>query len=466
VRHVAGVMNILGHDDDASTTQRTERITVRNNLFEHVDAAAYGPGAKAVLIGGEPASIVFDRNTFIHTNSTAVAAYGPPITGFVFTSNNLQHQKYGINGDGTTPGNPALAKYFPGSIVRCNVLAGGSAALYPSPNSFPSVAQWIASFVDAADGDYRVKAGSPVALGGCGGVVPGVDTAAVNAAIGIAPGALDPPPSPANAPPVADAGGPYTTTINTLMSVDGTKSVDPDGSVLDYRWHWGDEVLVRAADLPASAIHGSEWVRTSAADASGGAMLLNPDKGAAERTPLASPASYVEFTINAAVGVPYYVWMRLRAENNSYSNDSLSLQFSGATTAQGQSVARIGTADALPIILEWGRDAGVSGWGWTDSVYGGVAQPLYFAQSGPQKVRIQQRQDGVSWDQLIVSSAAFTSSPGPSKNDRTFVDEELGTGPGVSAAHRYVRAGVYPILLIVTDAQGATASDSATVTVK
>ena len=251
------------------------------------------------------------------------------------------------------------------------------------------------------------------------------------------------------------------------MSADGTGSADPDGAVLDYVWHWGDEVLVRAADLPAAAIRGTEWVRTSQADAAGGAMLLNPNKGAAKRAAaLASPGSYVEFTVNAAAGVPYYLWLRMRASNNAYANDSLYLQFNGAVDAQGAPLARIGTTNGLPMILEAGEDAGVSGWGWSDSAWGATATPIYFAQSGLQTIRIQQREDGVGWDQLILSSAAKTARPGLLKNDTTIVDDSFGTSTGVSAAHRYMRAGTYPVRLVVTDAAGASATATASATVR
>jgi hypothetical protein len=464
-------VNIAGYDD-SDPTLRTEHVTFRNNLFDDVNHTVYGTNAKALLVGGGPAYLVFDRNTIIHTNSAVLYAYGASMPGLVYTNNISQHHKYGIMGDNATTGTPTITKYFPGGVVQCNVLAGGTASLYPKPNGFPTVDQWNASFVDAAAGDYRLIAGSAVATSGCSGTTPGVDVQALNSAVqGTSTSTpTDPPPTtpPPNQTPIADAGGPYTTAVNTLMSSDGTASSDPDGTVLDYVWHWGDEILVRAADLPAAAVKGSEWLRTTQADAAGGAMLLNPDKGAAKRAAaLASPGSYVEFTVNAAAGVPYYLWLRMRASGNSYSNDSLYLQFNGAVDGQGAALARIGTTSALSLILEEGNGAGVSGWGWNDSSYGGAsAVPIYFAQGGLQTIRIQAREDGVAWDQLILSSAAHTTRPGALKNDTTIADESLGTSTGVSAGHRYMRAGSYPLRLVVTDAGGATAAATATVTVK
>ena len=62
------------------------------------------------------------------------------------------------------------------------MLAGGNASLYPTPNAFPTVAEWTAGFVDLAGGDYRVAAGSVLAKSGCGGAIPDEDLTAITAA--------------------------------------------------------------------------------------------------------------------------------------------------------------------------------------------------------------------------------------------------------------------------------------------
>ena len=94
------------------------------------------------------------------------------------------------------------------------------------------------------------------------------------------------------------------------------------------------------------------------------------------------------------------------------------------------------------------------------------APAVYFAQSGPQTIRLQQREDGIGWDQLILSSALFPSRPGATKNDTRIVDEDLGTSTGVSAAHRYALPGTYPIVLTVTDAAGASTVSTTTLVVR
>ncbi len=43
-----------------------------------------------------------------------------------------------------------------------------------------------------------------------------------------------------NQPPVADAGGPYTGRPGEVVQFDGSGSTDPDGTVVDYAWDFGD----------------------------------------------------------------------------------------------------------------------------------------------------------------------------------------------------------------------------------
>jgi parallel beta-helix repeat protein len=45
---------------------------------------------------------------------------------------------------------------------------------------------------------------------------------------------------PENQKPVADPGGPYVTKLNQSIAFNGSQSVDPDGSIIFYRWNFGD----------------------------------------------------------------------------------------------------------------------------------------------------------------------------------------------------------------------------------
>ncbi len=45
-------------------------------------------------------------------------------------------------------------------MIASNVLAGGPASRYPGGNFFPSVAQLMADFTDASQGNYRLNSRS------------------------------------------------------------------------------------------------------------------------------------------------------------------------------------------------------------------------------------------------------------------------------------------------------------------
>ena len=139
---------------------------------------------------------------------------------------------------------------------------------------------------------------------------------------------------------------------------------------------------------------------------------------------LASPESYIEMTFSAKAGIPYRLWLRARAEGNSWANDSVHVQFSSAVTAAGEAAFTIGTAASTEVNLEECSGCGLADWGWQDNGYGpGVLGPVvYFASDGPQTIRIQVREDGISIDQVVLSPSTYlNSAPGSSKGDATLL---------------------------------------------
>jgi endonuclease/exonuclease/phosphatase family metal-dependent hydrolase len=173
------------------------------------------------------------------------------------------------------------------------------------------------------------------------------------------------------------------------------------------------------------------------ATAAGGARIHNSDAGAAKlATALVNPSSYFEMTFNAQAGVPYRLWVRAKADNNSPYNDSYFVQFSGSVTSTGSPVFRIGTTDATVINQEDCSGCGLSGWGWQDNGWGvGVLGPvIYFQSTGTQTLRVHAREDGFSIDQIILSSQTyFNASPGALKNDTTIVPQPSTAPPPAPA---------------------------------
>jgi hypothetical protein len=105
-------------------------------------------------------------------------------------------------------------------------------------------------------------------------------------------------------------------------------------------------------------------------------------------------------------------------------NDSVFVQFDGSVTAAGAPQWRLGTTSATPVVLEDCGGCGLQGWGWNDNGYGvNTLGPLvYFAQTGPQRIRIQMREDGLGLDQIVLSARAYlTARPGAPRNDTTIL---------------------------------------------
>jgi hypothetical protein len=127
--------------------------------------------------------------------------------------------------------------------------------------------------------------------------------------------------------------------------------------------------------------------------------------------------------------VTYKLWVRGKAENDSWTNDSIWMQFSGATDVNGKTVFQSGTRSGLAINLEACSGCGVSGWGWRDERWGptlnGEPLLLRFPRGGRQYIVIQSREDGMSVDQIILSAEKYrTTAPGSVKNDNTIVPRD------------------------------------------
>lgn len=180
------------------------------------------------------------------------------------------------------------------------------------------------------------------------------------------------------------------------------------------------EVVLYAAN--ASTIRGA-WRVEADTTAAGGQRIRHPDAGAAKITTASSgPANYFELTFAAAAGVPYRLWVRGKADRNYWANDSVFVQFSGSVTSSGTATMRRGTSSAAEVNIENCGGCGLSGWGWQDNGYASMGPLIYFASSGPQTIRVQTREDGLSIDQILLSPSRFlTASPGALKNDTTII---------------------------------------------
>jgi endonuclease/exonuclease/phosphatase family metal-dependent hydrolase len=171
------------------------------------------------------------------------------------------------------------------------------------------------------------------------------------------------------------------------------------------------------------------WRTEPDSTAAGDNRIRYPDSGLAKiGTPLANPTHYFDLTFNAEKGIPYRLWMRAKADANSTNNDSAWVQFSGSVDAFGTPVYRIGTTSATMYNLEECTGCGLGAWGWNDNLFQGFGPLIYFAATGPQTVRVQLREDGLSIDQVVLSPVTYLNfGPGWTKNDSVILAKNSGT---------------------------------------
>ena len=185
------------------------------------------------------------------------------------------------------------------------------------------------------------------------------------------------------------------------------------------------EIVLHIGDM-GSTFTQPNWQRVADPSAASGMALHDVNAGAPKvTTPLANPSSYADIGFAADPTQTYKLWVRLKADGNQPSNDSLWLQFSDAVDAVGRTFAP-GSTSGIEVVLEECSGCGESGWGWRDEAWGqrdmiGTLR-LRFPNGGWQKLRLQSREDGVSVDQVVLSSEKYlTTRPGTVKDDNTIL---------------------------------------------
>jgi hypothetical protein len=155
-----------------------------------------------------------------------------------------------------------------------------------------------------------------------------------------------------------------------------------------------------------------------------GEKVSSPDHGwsSTEQPPaLSAGMPYIDFSFNVTHTGTYRLWMRLRATGNSKWNDSVWVQF-GDAYSSGQRVYAVGGKSGLLVNLEDCHACGVQEWGWQDNSWWLDQSSTVTLPAGPHWLRVMLREDGVEFDQIVLSPQRYlTSPPGPPRNDRTIV---------------------------------------------
>jgi hypothetical protein len=213
VRHAAGGIQVLGWDNE-KPAQQLNTIVIRHNEFSDIDRSWGGSGYFLYMIDN-PRNVVVDHNTVSSNNGMGVIMADKRATdGFVFTNNVMRHNTYGIIGSNQGPGLSSITRYFPGSLITANVLAGGSAKSYPAGNLFPTKEVFETQFVDYAGGDYALVPTSTWKRAATDGFDLGADIATLRLAVGIAD--AEPLGIVTTSLPNAEDGGPYDAVVERV----------------------------------------------------------------------------------------------------------------------------------------------------------------------------------------------------------------------------------------------------------
>jgi hypothetical protein len=158
-------------------------VLITNNLIIN-ERSSSGSSAFFTLIGAQ--GITFSHNTILQSGKLWAGA-GWPSTGVVVKDNIAQSGPYGPTCDNNPPNK--IASCFPSYSTSHNVIVDTRGERYPSLSSIISGSNFYPSsrsaigFVDVANGNYRLSPGSPYKGKASDGKDPGVDMAALMAAL-------------------------------------------------------------------------------------------------------------------------------------------------------------------------------------------------------------------------------------------------------------------------------------------
>jgi PKD repeat protein len=278
-----------------------------------------------------------------------------------------------------------------------------------------------------------------------------------------------------NQAPIANAGPDRTGTVNVPLTLSGSGSYDPDGSVAAYWWQFGDGSAVATSSSSVSHtwtaagvysvtlwVRDAAWVWSAAPDVAqvtigGGATTTTTTQPVTTTT--AGGTNKVP-TADAGPNQATQTLLSLTF-NGSGSRDPdgtialASWSFGDGTSAPGLVVSHsYGSAGTYVATLSVIDNRGALD---TDTATITVANRAPTANAGP--------------DLTGTAGAAVTlNGSGSSDLDGTITGwawtfGDGTTGTGAVASHVYTAAGTYTARLTVTDNEGASASDTAVVTV-
>ncbi|MCW8876820.1 MAG: glycosyl hydrolase family 18 protein [Kangiellaceae bacterium] len=239
-----------------------------------------------------------------------------------------------------------------------------------------------------------------------------------------------------NLPPMANANGPYSGTVNSSIAFSSAGSNDSDGNIASYAWLFGDGTSSSQAN-PSHSYSSTGNYNVS--------LTVTDNDGAST-------------TANTSVSV---------TDDGGNNNCDAPQYHAGTSYAAGDTVANIGRKYKCNIAgwcsssAAWAYEPGVgSAWqqAWSDvgQCNGNNNQPPLANANGPYSASV---------NQVIAFSSAGSNDP-----DGTITSYSWNFGDGNASEqadpdHSYANAGEYNVTLTVTDDQGLSNSSSTTASI-
>jgi len=359
----------------------------------------------------------------------------------------------------------AFAARYPSSQTQakagCNTCHGGSSGNFNAygrdlrQSNAGSRAQRIAA-IEGVDSDKEghsnlIEINAGAQPGWC--AVAGCDNNGRTPPAALAP--LDP---STRTPPIANAGGPYSGTVNVAITFNGSASSDPDGSVVSYQWNFGDGAdAAGAMPVHAYAATGTYTVTLTVTDSDGLTHSAPTTAQVADGSGLQSPVARIGGPYRGTVATPV-------SFDGSASSDadgtivSFDWTFGDGTAGSGARPMHVySSAGGYTVVLTVTDDSGRTGNATTTAeiVPVVVNQTPTANAGGPYAGR---RNVPVAFD----GSRSSDSDGSVVSYAWDFGD---GTrGAGINPTHSYASVGDYSVTLRVTD-NGGIASAAATASV-
>jgi PKD repeat protein len=262
-----------------------------------------------------------------------------------------------------------------------------------------------------------------------------------------------------NQVPVANAGANKTATAGSAVSFSGSASQDPDGTIISYAWAFGDGTTGSGVTVSHPYANAGTYTATLTVTDNSGAtgtdtavVTVNPV--AVNQPPIADAGPNKTATVGTPVSLSGSGSQDADGTITSYAwifGDGAS----GSGVTVSHTYAAVGTYTARLTVTDNSGATAVDT--AIVTITTAVTNQFPIANAGPDKTVTA----GVS----VSLSASGSMDPDGTLNSYAWTFGDGATGAGVTVAHVYSTAGTYIARLTVTDNAGATASDTAAVSV-